>query len=105
MRYTSLSRALAAYTLYIFIPRVGCLRFIYSVLASSLIFSLAYSVTHLLSRIFYPVYPIWRTLSRIFYLVSSVSHFAFFVSHFAFCISHLASNYTHTVGFTLYFAP
>lgn len=126
----------------VLIPRVGCFCFIYSVLASSLIFSLASSATyllshilyhtssiqHLLSSIFYPASSITYRLSHIFYHVSSISHlpfrishlnfsfriciciyrfaFAFFVLnlHFSFCISHLASNYTHTVGFTLYLA-
>ena len=75
-----LSRALAIYALYILIPRVGCLCSIYSVLAPFLIFPLTYSATHLLSRVLYHTsstwHPssTWHTLSRIFYCSRTFSH-------------------------------
>lgn len=125
--YTSSSCALAVYALYILIlgvgclgfirpypacwmfmrytssSRVGCLGLIYSVLASSLIFPLTYSVTHLLSGILYYIssyhifslaYSVRHLLSDILYhtssLAYSISHLPVRISHFAFRIFRFA---------------
>lgn len=104
--------------LYILIPRVGCFHIIYSVLASSLIFSLEYAAAYLLSHIIYPAFSIQHFLSHIsrfaftftffgLHLNSSVCiwilRFAFAFFRFSFRISHQTIQIQWVLHFILLF--
>lgn len=121
MPYTSLSRALAIYALYIpipsirylclyvfiprvsysclymLIPRVGYLGSIYSVLAPSLIFSLAYSSIYFLSYIPYHTSSIW-ILYHAPSVAPSVSHFAYSATYPFLYILYQTSSIRHILS-------